>query len=106
MNPAPTVSFSQPGAAANINSGQATTLTWTSAYTTSCTATTSSAAGGSFTGTQMTSGSTTVLPTAAGNYTYTLSCTRTGGTKSASGNVTVTTNLLNALAPPTRPAID
>ncbi|HEX9403264.1 MAG TPA: hypothetical protein VF917_02495, partial [Steroidobacteraceae bacterium] len=72
MNPAPTVSFSQPGAAATINFGQATTLTWTSAYTTSCTATTSSAAGGSFTGTQMTSGSMTVVPTAAGNYTYTL----------------------------------
>jgi len=100
MNPAPTVSFSQPGAAATINFGQATTLTWTSAYTTSCTATTSSAAGGSFTGTQMTSGSMTVVPTAAGNYTYTLSCTGTGGTKSASASVTVTTNLLNALAPP------
>lgn len=105
MNPAPTVSFSQPGAAATINFGQATTLTWTSAYTTSCTATTSSAAGGSFTGTQMTSGSTTVVPTAAGNYTYTLSCTGTGGTKSASASVTVTTNLLNALAPPAGTAI-
>ena len=105
MNPAPTVSFSQPGAAATINFGQATTLTWTSAYTTSCTATTSSAAGGSFTGTQMTSGSMTVVPTAAGNYTYTLSCTGTGGTKSASASVTVTTNLLNALAPPAGTAI-
>ena len=105
MNPAPTVSFSQPGAAATINFGQATTLTWTSAYTTSCTATTSSAAGGSFTGTQMTSGSTTVVPTAAGNYTYTLSCTGTGGTKSASASVTVTTNILNALAPPAGTAI-
>jgi len=105
MNPAPTVSFSQPGAAATINFGQATTLTWTSAYTTSCTATTSSAAGGSFTGTQMTSGSMTVVPTAAGNYTYTLSCTGSGGTKSASASVTVTTNILNALAPPAGTAI-
>jgi hypothetical protein len=105
MNPAPTVSFSQPGAAATINFGQATTLAWTSAYTTSCTATTSSAAGGVFTGTQMTSGSMTVVPTAAGNYTYTLSCTGTGGTKSASASVTVTTNLLNALAPPAGTAI-
>jgi hypothetical protein len=105
MNPAPTVSFSQPGAAATINFGQATTLAWTSAYTTSCTATTSSAAGGAFTGTQMTSGSMTVVPTAAGNYTYTLSCTGTGGTKSASASVTVTTNILNALAPPAGTAI-
>jgi len=105
MNPAPTVSFSQPGAAATINFGQATTLAWTSAYTTSCTATTSSAAGGAFTGTQMTSGKMTVIPTAAGNYTYTLSCTGAGGTKSASATVTVTTNLLNALAPPAGTAI-
>jgi hypothetical protein len=105
MNPAPTVSFSQPAAAATINFGQALSVAWTSAYTTSCTATTSSAAGGAFTGTQMTSGSVTVVPTAAGNYTYTLSCTGTGGTKSASASVTVTTNLLNALAPPAGTAI-
>jgi hypothetical protein len=99
MTPAPTVSFSQPGAAVTINFGQALTVTWTSAYTTSCTATTSSAAGGTFTGTQMVSGSQTVVPTAAGTYTYTLSCTGTGGTKSASASVTVTPNLLTALAP-------
>jgi hypothetical protein len=105
MNPAPTVSFSQPGAAATINFGQSLTVTWTSAYATSCTAMTSSAAGGTFTGTQMSSGSMTVVPTAAGSYTYTLSCTGTGGTKSASASVTVTTNLLNALAPPAGTAI-
>ncbi len=99
MTPAPTVSFSQPAAAATINFGQALTVTWTSAYTTSCTATTSSAAGGTFTGTQMVSGSQTVVPTAAGTYTYTLSCTGTGGTQSASASVTVTPNLLTALAP-------
>src|SRR5882757_3652502 len=90
MTLAPTVNFSQPAAAATINFGQALTIAWTSAYTTSCTATTSSAAGGAFTGTQMMSGSQTVVPTAAGNYTYTLSCTGTGGTKSASASVTVT----------------
>jgi hypothetical protein len=99
MTSAPTVSISQPGAAATINFGQALTVAWTSANTTSCTAATSSAAGGTFTGTQMTSGSQTVVPTAAGNYTYTLSCTGTGGTQSASAGVTVTTNLLNALTP-------
>jgi hypothetical protein len=99
MTSAPTVSFSQPAAAATINFGQALTLAWTSAYSTSCTATTSSAAGGTFTGTQMVSGNQTVVPTAAGTYTYTLSCTGTGGTKSTSANVTVTPNLLAALAP-------
>jgi len=96
---APTVSISQPAAATTINFGQALTVAWTSAYTTSCTASTSSAAGGMFTGPQMTSGSQTVVPTAAGNYTYMLSCTGSGGTQSASASVTVTTNLLNALAP-------
>jgi hypothetical protein len=99
MMPAPTVSFSQPAAAATINFGQTLSLAWTSAYTTSCTATTSSEAGGTFTGTQMLSGNQTVVPTAAGTYTYTLSCTGSGGTKSASANVTVTPNLLAALAP-------
>jgi hypothetical protein len=97
--PAPTVSFSQPATAAAINFGQALTVTWTSAYTTSCTATTSSAAGGTFTGTQMLTGTQTVVPTAAGSYTYTLSCTGTGGTMSASASVTVTPNLLTALTP-------
>lgn len=96
---APTVSFSQPAAAAAIDFGQALTVTWTSANTTACTATTSSAAGGAFTGTQMVSGSQTIVPTAAGTYTYTLSCTGTGGTKSASASVTVGPNLLSTLTP-------
>ncbi len=95
----PTINFSQPAAAATINFGQATTVAWTSAYTTSCTASSSSAAAGAFTGTQMTSGSVTVVPTAAGSYTYTLSCTGAGGTKSTSATLTVTPNLLAALAP-------
>src|SRR5882757_2396179 len=98
MTLAPTVNFSQPAAAATINFGQAVTVAWTSAYSTSCTASVSSAAAGVFTGTQMTSASVAVVPTAAGNYTYTLSCTGTGGTKSGSVSVTVTPNLLAALA--------
>jgi hypothetical protein len=89
--PAPTVSVTQP---APINLGQAVTVTWTSAYATSCTAAASSAAGGTFTGTPPVSGSQTVVPTAAGNYTYTLTCTGTGGTTSAMGTVTVSANLL------------
>lgn len=97
--PAPTANFSQPAQPATINYGQALTLAWTSGNATSCSATTSSAAGGAFTGNQMTSGSQTVVPTAAGTYTYTLNCTGMGGTKSASTSVTVTPNLLAALAP-------
>jgi hypothetical protein len=99
MMPAPTVSFSQPAAPATINFGQASTVAWASTYATSCTATTSTAAGGTFTGTQMLSGDQTVVPTAAGTYTYTLSCTGSGGTKSVAVNLTVTPNLLAALAP-------
>jgi len=97
--PAPTITFSQPAAAAAINLGQAVTVAWTSANATSCTATTSSATGGAFTGSQMMSGSKTIVPTAAGTYTYSLSCTGTGGTKSASASATVAPNLLSTLAP-------
>src|SRR5258708_13053104 len=77
MMPAPTVSFSQPAAAATINFGQSLAVTWTSANTTSGTPTTSSAAGGAFTGPQITSGSLTLVPTASGHHPYTLPSTRT-----------------------------
>ena len=97
--PAPTISFSQPAAAATINFGQAVTVAWTSANATSCTATTSSAAGGAFTGSQMMSGSKTIVPSAPGMYTYSLSCTGAGGTQSASASTTVAPNLLSTLAP-------
>src|SRR5579863_1758342 len=97
--PAPTVTFSQPAAADTVNLGQAVTVAWTSAYTTACTASVSSAAAGAFTGSQMPSGTLNVVPTATGSYTYTLSCTGSGGTMSATANVTVTPNLLAALAP-------
>src|SRR6202040_23964 len=50
-------------------------------------------------------GSMTLVPTAAGNYPYTLSCTGAGGTKSGSVWVTVTPNPLTALAPATGTAI-
>jgi hypothetical protein len=96
---APTINFSAPTAATTINFGQSMTVTWSSAYTTSCTASASSTAAGAFTGTQPTSGSVTVVPTAPGSYTYTLNCTGTGGSKSTSATATVTPNLLAALAP-------
>ncbi len=97
--PAPTASFSQPAQPATINFGRALTLAWTSAYATSCSATTSSAAGGAFTGTQTTNGTQTIVPSAAGTYIYTLNCMGTGGSKTASATVAVTPNLLAALAP-------
>lgn len=97
--PAPTVSFSQPTSGATLNFGQALTVAWKSAYASSCTATTSSTSAGAFTGTQVMSGSLLLVPTASGSYTYTLSCTGSGGAMSATVSVTVTPNLLRALAP-------
>src|SRR5271170_2076834 len=67
---APTASFSQPAMGTSINFGQAVTVAWTSAYATSCSAMTSSAAGGIFTGNQSMSGTQTIVPTAPGSYTY------------------------------------
>ena len=94
----PTVSFSSPASAMTINLGQSVKLTWTSAYATSCTASTSSSTGGAFTGTQGTSGSQTVAPTATGTVTYMLSCTGSGGTGSAtSAVVTVNPSILSTL---------
>jgi hypothetical protein len=96
---APTASFSQPAQALTVNYGQAVHVAWTSAYANSCSATSSAAAGGSFTGSQSMSGSTTVVPTAPGSYTYTLQCTGTGGNVSVSTpTVTVQPSILGALA--------
>jgi len=98
--PAPTASFSQPAAAASIDFGQTLHVAWTSTNATACTASTSSAAGGAFTGSQSTTGTQTLVPTAPGTYTYMLSCTGAGGKISASTPaVTVNPNILSALAP-------
>ena len=67
-----------------INSGQSSTLTWASTNATSC------LAGGGWSGTQATSGSATVMPTATTGYT--LSCSGAGGISPvASATVTVST---------------
>lgn len=98
--PAPTASFSQPAQATTIHFGQGVSLTWGSANATSCTASVSSASGGTFTGGQSMSGSAIIVPTAPGSYTYTLNCNGTSGNISASTpTVTVTANLLSTLAP-------
>ena len=65
-----------------IPAGQSATLTWSAPNATSC------AASGSWTGSQPTHGTQSFTPTAAGYYTYTLSCTGSGGTSSQSAVLT------------------
>jgi hypothetical protein len=98
--PAPTVSFSQPTLASSINYGQSVTLTWASTNATSCMASASNAAGGAFTGTQPLSGTLAVVPTAPGSYTYTLSCSGSGGNQSfTTPTLTVNPNILSTVVP-------
>ena len=98
-NPPPTVTFSSPAQAMSINLGQAVNLAWSSTHTTSCTASTSSMTGGTFTGSQSASGHMSVVPTATGTVTYTLNCSGAGGTMTAtSPTVTVNPSILSQLA--------
>jgi hypothetical protein len=72
-------------ASSSIAAGSSTTITWSSANTTSCTAS------GSWSGALATSGSQTVKPTAQGTDTYTLACANAAGASpAASVNLTVT----------------
>ncbi len=96
--PAATLSFSQPTAAITINLGQAVPVAWAATNTTSCTASSSAAAGGTFSGGVALTGSQQIVPTAPGTYSYTINCT--GANVSASTPmVTVAANLLSTLAP-------
>jgi hypothetical protein len=93
------VAFSTPAQAMSINFGQAVMLAWSASNATSCTASASSTTGGSFTGSQAASGHMSVVPTATGSVTYTLSCTGSGGTMTAtSPTVTVNPSILSQLA--------
>jgi thermitase len=87
--PPPTVSLSASPAA--ITAGQSSTLTWSSTNATACTA------AGAWGGTQPTSGTAVVSPTA--NATYTLTCTGASGSASASASIVVSP----ATAPPATP---
>lgn len=69
--------------------GQPFVLSWTSAGATSCTA------GGDWSGSEPTSGSTTITPSAAGSLSYSLTCTSTGGTATATVKDTVSTPTLS-----------
>ncbi len=79
--PAPTVTISV--APTSITSGQSATLTWSSTNATSCTAS------GAWSGTEATSGSSTVSPTVIGTASYTLACTGSGGTATGTASLSV-----------------
>jgi len=88
--PSSSVMFTSPAAGTSINFGRSVKLAWTSTNSSSCTASTSTAAGGTFSGTQPTSGSMTVVPTATGAVAYTLSCTPTAGGTAVTSSISVT----------------
>lgn len=79
--PSPTVTLTASPSA--ILTGQSTTLAWTSANATSCTAS------GSWSGTGPLSGSQTFTIYSAGNYSFALTCSGPGGSSFAIANVTV-----------------
>jgi Big-like domain-containing protein/beta-propeller repeat-containing protein len=81
--PAPTVTIS--AAPTSIVLGKTATLTWSSTNATACTAS------GSWTGSEVVSGTATVTPTAAGAPSYVLTCTGAGGSADATAALTVTT---------------
>ena len=77
--PAPTVSISADPLIVLLTN--ASTITWSSTNTTSC------SASGSWSGTKTISGSEAVTISTTGNNTYTLSCTGAGGSRSSSVTV-------------------
>ncbi len=77
----PTVTIS--ASPASIALGSTSTLTWSSTNATSCTAS------GAWTGSEATSGSLSVKPSATGTSSYMLTCTGAGGSASNSASVTV-----------------
>jgi hypothetical protein len=98
-SPPPTVAFTTPAQAMSINLGQAVKLAWTSTNATSCTASASSMTGGTFSGSQGANGQASVVPTATGSVTYTLSCSGAGGMMTATTPmVTVNPSVLSQLA--------
>jgi subtilisin family serine protease len=84
-------------ASSTIDVGSSTTLTWLAVNASSCTAS------GSWSGTQAASGSETLKPTAAGTYSYTLTCTSAAGSRSSSAKLTVQ-NATSTSSAPSSPA--
>ena len=79
----PTVAIS--ASPLSITVGQPATLTWSSTNATSCTA-----YGGNWSGSQNTNGSITMSPSSAGSYTYSIACYAGVNTITASATVNVT----------------
>ena len=69
-------------ASSTVTAGNSTTLTWSAFNVTSCTAS------GSWSGTQNTSGSLTITPTAVGTDSYTLTCTNPHGSAQKTATLT------------------
>ena len=86
---APTLSISL--TPSTITDGQSATLNWSTTRTTACTAS------GAWSGTAALNGSQPVSPS-TGSFTYTLTCTATGGTM-VNGSATLTVNPAGALQP-------
>jgi hypothetical protein len=81
-------------AAASVQVGKSTTISWSSVDATNCTAS------GSWSGTLAASGTMTISPTAVGVETFTLVCANVGGSSTAkSVSLTVTAEVIAALAP-------
>ena len=80
--PAPTVTIGV--SPASITLGQSATLTWSTANATACTAS------GAWSGSEGTSGTMSVTPTAAGSFGYVLTCTGAGGSGNSTATLTVT----------------
>ncbi len=76
---APTISV----APTSITAGMSSTLTWSGINVTACTAS------GSWSNAQALSGTQTITPTAAGAYTYTLSCSNAAGSAQSAATLTV-----------------
>ncbi len=68
----------------SITQGASATITWSSTNATTCTAS------GAWSGSEATSGTQSVTPTAAGSLTYSLACAGTGGSANGSATLTVT----------------
>jgi hypothetical protein len=79
--PAPVVTISV--APTSINLGQSATLTWSTTNATACTAS------GAWGGSEATSGTQSVTPTATGSLGYVLTCTGAGGSGNATASLTV-----------------
>lgn len=97
--PMPTVSIAMPSMTETIRLGQGLIVSWTSTNSMSCAASASAAAAGNFSGNLATSDSVEVAPTATGNFTYTVTCSGSGGNAAATSPVvTVMPSILSSLA--------